>query len=318
MYADEWALADENDTVTLFKEAKLINAKGAGITGGDPLFVWDRTVRYIELMKNQFGESFHIHLYTSALKEKEHIQDIINAGLDEIRFHPLPSTWNNMETSPLSSTIRSTLKSDCDVGIEIPVIPSMKQEILHLVKWADSQGIQWINLNELEFSERNENALYQKGYTIKHDLSASVNGSESTARDLLNIVASMNLEIGLHYCSSSFKDGIQLTNRMKRRARSIARDFDIITGEGTIIKGIIEPTSKQDLKTLLSILTQKLHLRMSKDFIYDTKTNRIELHAELLDHIHSQLPTNACSCFIIEQYPTADGLEVERIPLPGE
>ena len=315
IYADEWALADEQDTNVLIEEAHLINSKGAGITGGDPLIVWARTVRYIELLKNEFGESFHIHLYTSALQHADHIQDLIDAGLDELRFHPLPPTWGSMETSPLLDPIRSSISSECDVGIEIPVIPQMKQEIIKLISWANTQGIQWINLNELEFSERNEITLYKKGYTIKRDISSSVKGSETTAREILDIIAANDLDIGLHYCSSSFKDAIQLMNRMKRRAHSIAQDYDIITDEGTIIKGIIEPTSKQNLNILLTILMKKHNLRKREDFIYNEKNNTIEIHAEILDRIHSNLSSNMCSCFIIERYPTADGLEVERIPL---
>ncbi|MCK5342094.1 MAG: radical SAM protein [Candidatus Heimdallarchaeota archaeon] len=315
IYADEWALSDEQDTSILLQEAQFINAEGAGITGGDPLIVWKRTVQYIQLLKNEYGESFHIHLYTSALNHSDKILEVIDSGLDEIRYHPIPSTWENMSKSPLNSIIHTTVSTSCDVGIEIPVIPGMDREIFALIQWADAQGIKWINLNELEFSERNETSLYQKGFEIKNDISSSVKYSETTAINIITAATTMDLSLGIHYCSSSFKDAIQLTNRIKRRAHSIARDFDIITEEGTIIKGIIEPLSQKTLHTLISYLTNTCHLRQPNDFFINTKHKRIELHAPTLEKIRTSIPKKTCSCYIIEQYPTADELEVERIPL---
>ncbi|MFO8078101.1 MAG: radical SAM protein, partial [Thermoplasmatota archaeon] len=172
IYANEWKLKNENDAEIILKEAALMNAQGAGITGGDPLSVWKRTIRYIHLLKNHYGEHFHIHLYTSGLVHQEHIREVIDAGLDEIRFHPLPQTWMNMQKNPVNKAITAAVQTNAKIAIEIPAIPGMKKEIIHLIKWAEKQHIDYINLNELEFSEQNENALYQKGFTTKNDLSA--------------------------------------------------------------------------------------------------------------------------------------------------
>ena len=90
IFADEWELDNERDTEKLIREAENIDATGAGITGGDPLLVWQRVKTYITLLKETFGEKFHIHLYTSALKNADHLSDLVAAGLDEVRFHPLP------------------------------------------------------------------------------------------------------------------------------------------------------------------------------------------------------------------------------------
>ena len=85
----------------MIQEARYIDATGAGITGGDPLLVWKRVETYISLLKNTFGDSFHIHMYTSGLKNTEYIPDLIKAGLDEIRFHPAPKFWNDLDKSYL-------------------------------------------------------------------------------------------------------------------------------------------------------------------------------------------------------------------------
>ena len=96
IFANEWELDDENDTNKLIKEAILIDAKGAGITGGDPLIVWKRTKRYITILKRRFGTDFHIHMYTSGMRNGKYINEIVSAGLDEIRFHPDLLYWKKM------------------------------------------------------------------------------------------------------------------------------------------------------------------------------------------------------------------------------
>jgi len=96
----------------------------------------------------------------------------------------------------------------------------MKRELAVLIRYLDSAGANFVNLNELEFSETNCNALLQRGFRVKDDVSSGVAGSEKLA---LDIIAGLNLRIPLHYCSASYKDGVQLRRRITRRAKNIAR-----------------------------------------------------------------------------------------------
>jgi pyruvate formate-lyase activating enzyme-like uncharacterized protein len=313
IFADEWELENENDTKTLIREAELIDAKGAGITGGDPLVVWKRTQYYITLLKEIFGERFNIHLYTSALKNAEHLPDLVAAGLDEVRFHPLPQTWTAMEKNSIRKAISDMVESPADVAVEIPVIPNMEKEILALVTWADKHGIQWVNLNELEFSERNCEAFNTRGYTVKDDISAAVRGSQQTALKVLQNVEKKNLSIGVHYCSVSFKDGVQLRNRLKRRAGNIARPYDVVTREGTLIKGAIY-SAKNSLRKLSAVLRETYRIPDHLFFV-DKEKNRVELAAWLLEKNAKRLVREGYGCYIVEEYPTADRLEVERTPV---
>ena len=114
----------------------------------------------------------------------------------------------------------------------------MKDEILSLIKWSNKNRIKWININELEFSESNFKDFNNKKYTIKNDISSSVKGSEEKAYEILSIISKIDYEIGILYCSCSFKDGIQLKNRIIRRAKNIVKPYEIISDEGTLIKGI--------------------------------------------------------------------------------
>ncbi len=59
VYANELLVGGDEDVV---REAEAIGAKGTGITGGDPLLVMDRTVRYIRLLR---GVSDRVIISTS-------------------------------------------------------------------------------------------------------------------------------------------------------------------------------------------------------------------------------------------------------------
>src|SRR3989344_5446174 len=54
IYADEWPITNISQVI---EEAKLIDAKGAGITGGDPLCKLPRTLLSIRTLKNKFGKN---------------------------------------------------------------------------------------------------------------------------------------------------------------------------------------------------------------------------------------------------------------------
>lgn len=314
IYADEWQLKDEDDTLTLLTEARLINATGAGITGGDPLLVWKRTQTFIECLKNTFGSSFHIHMYTSGLTNSEKISSLIEAGLDEIRFHPPPNYWNSMQKSPLNAIIKQCVNSSISVAIEVPALPDREADLLSLIKWADDHQVAYVNLNELEFSESNTQPLQAKGYSQKHELSAAVHGSQETALSVMNELEHQNVSLGVHYCSVSFKDGIQLRNRLKRRAHNIARDFDVITQDGMIIKGVIchPDHSLNDIYKFL----QTTYDIPDRFLFKDMEKHRIELGGWIVEHIAPELILHGYQCYLVEEYPTADRLEVERIPLP--
>ena len=315
IYADEWQLKDEDDIDVLIEESRLINATGAGITGGDPLHVWKRTKRYISLLKETFGPDYHIHLYTAGVENTDTIDELIEAGLDEIRFHPPPHQWDKIGQTPLANVIQHLKEHyTIEVAFEVPSIPETKESLKALITWAEEHHVDWINLNELEFSEHNEDALYKTGFRPKDDLSAAVKGSEELAVELIEELSKKNLRVGLHYCSVSFKDGIQLKERLKRRAYNVATEYQIITDEGTLLFGIIETTDPQTLYQHL-ITTYDID---SDLLCLNTEHNRVEIAGWILEDILEELSTHGHQCFLIETYPTADHLEVERIPLPDD
>ena len=295
-YANE--LRSSSDAEIL-GEAEAMDAMGTGITGGDPLCDMDRTLHYIRMLKDRFGPGHHIHLYTSSVDPGK-IRLLREAGLDEVRFHPGDGTWGDFDTGKLEEVVSIGL----DVGIEVPALPGREKDLDSLISRAFSAGVSFVNLNELEFSESNWDMMKKNGYKLKDDISSAVRGSEETALALI----SSNPGRRIHFCSSSFKDGIQLRRRLIRRANNTAKEYDVVTDEGTVLRGILYA---DDLDGAAEHLMTEYEVPDVLLFI-DRKRNRIEVASWVLQELADELPYK---CYIIEEYPTADRLEVERMPL---
>ncbi|MHA1155819.1 MAG: radical SAM protein [Candidatus Heimdallarchaeota archaeon] len=208
-----------------------MNALGAAITGGDPLETIDHTTEYITNMKKEFGEKFHIHLYTSGrFATEENLQKLSEAGLDEIRFHP-----QNREQE---KNIEKALYHNWSVGAEIPIIPNNKEKTLKFLDYLESlEFVKFCNFNELEATEANLENLTKRGFQLKTEDSSAVEGSEALA---LEILEETDYNFTLHYCSSLSKDAVQFRNRLLRTAKIVKKPFEEIQ-DGMLVKAIITP-----------------------------------------------------------------------------
>ena len=297
IYANERKIANIDEIIS---EAELMDATGTGITGGDPLLNMDRTLRMIRMLKERFGKEHHIHLYTSSIDHEKALA-LEKAGLDEIRFHPPIGVWERIGTTDLGKIIKA---SKIDVGIEVPSIPDLAKQLEKLIADCIDLGIGFININELEFSESNWNMMNERHYELKDELSAAILGSEKTAKKMLKRFP----DARVHFCSSSFKDSVQLRERLMRTARIIAKEYDVVTEDGTIMKGLVYA---DDLSAAAELLRAEYEVPDELMFI-DNVRKRIEIAPWIIEEIASELPFK---CYIVEEYPTADRLEVERTPL---
>lgn len=296
VYANE---ARVTDMAGVIEEAEMMDALGTGITGGDPLLDIERTIRAIVALKERFGSEHHIHLYTSTIDAKK-AKRLKDAGLDEIRFHPSSGMWTRLQ----DTGIADVLKIDgLAVGLEVPALPDKEDELAALIDTASKIGVHFINLNELEFSESNWDMMENFGYDLKDEESSAILGSEDVAVRMIR-----RSGMPIHFCSSSFKDSIQLRRRLIRRAEHIARPSDIVTEDGTILKGILYA---DDMNAVVSMLKEDYDVPDELMFI-DLDKKRLEVAPWVLEEICSELPYK---CYIIEEYPTSDRLEVERSPL---
>src|SRR5256712_4374673 len=300
VFADEKRVTRDEDVL---EEARAIGATGAGITGGDPLDAVERTCHYIQLLKREFGAAFHTHLYTMSTDSTK-IRRLAEAGLDEIRFHVPPGLWSRAAASAFVPASRLARSLGLTVGIEVPLIPEREADLIRLIEWAGAEGIAFVNLNEMEFSEANFPRMKVHGYEMKHELSYGVKGADPVALRILE----RRWKTTVHYCTSGYKDGWQLRTRIKRRAENVARPWDVVTEDGTLLKGIFEGSNLEPLMDDLERMYQVPNDLMG----LDRPGQRLEIAPWILEEIAPQIDRPS---FLVEEYPTADGLEVERTPL---
>jgi uncharacterized protein len=305
-YANERLVTCDQDVLD---EARAIGAGGTGITGGDPLGVIDRTEHYVQLLKREFGPTHNIHLYTHE-PNPEKLERLACAGLDEFRLHIPHYLWGPLSTD--GGAYRAVLEAapgwGIRRGVEIPVLPDKEQELRRLLRALDALRVDFVNLNELEFSETNETKMHDRSYHLDPRNGWGVEGSRAVAE---RVVREMRLHVPVHYCSSRFKDGVQLKQRLLRRAERTAPSFAERTADGTVVLGIVEAPVGTDLKRLGDRVAVLARLG-KEDYRLDFARRRVELGSGALRRVADRLRAPA---FEVEVYPTSDALEVEREPL---
>jgi len=292
-YANEWPVKSTKDII---KEAELTEAKGAGFTGGDPLVKLGRTISYIRLLKKRFGKKFHIHLYTSLeLVNEPNLKKLCKAGLDEIRFHP------NLYNKKIWPRILIARKFNWDVGVEIPSIPGSEKQTKMLIDFIKGK-VDFLNINELEYSDTNGNNMARFGFVCKDKISYGIKGSDALAKKLLRYCKGRIKNV--HYCTAKLKDKVQLSNRIKLRAKNVKRPYDIVTKEGMIYHGVVFSKNIAAVSAFLKRFDVPESL-----FAYDKVKGRVNVAPWVLLMLQDDLKKR-WKIALVEEYPTYDMLEV--------
>ncbi len=306
VYANERLVSSDQDVLD---EAVAMGASGTGITGGDPLGVIDRTEHYVRLLKSSFGPSHHLHLYTHE-PNPDKLERLARAGLDEFRLHIPHYLWGPLTSD--GAAYRRVLEAapswNVRRGVEIPVLPEKETELRRLLTTLGEIGVDFVNLNELEFSETNETGLHARGYALDPRNGWGVEGSRAVAE---RIVREGSFGVPVHYCSSRFKDGVQLKQRLRRRAERTAPPFAELTPDGTVRLGVVEIPGTISFAPAAQRLARRLGIPAS-GYRLDPARRRLVTDPARLRRLAGRLKFAA---FEVEEYPTADALEVERTPL---
>lgn len=316
VFANEWKTSSIKDII---REAELCESKGAGITGGDPFLRIARAVRFIKALKRRFGKKFHIHLYAPLdhITEKS-LKQLFTAGLDEIRIHPdfiSEKNWHRID---------SIKKFSWDVGVEIPVIPGMENEARALIGFFLPK-ISFLNLNELEQSDTNADAMEKRNFAVRSMVDNSVVGSRELGLKLMKSYENSGTPI--HFCTTKLKDAVQLANRIRRRAKNIAGKFDRITSEGMLKRGavyledlkpsfgyrkMLESIPKEKkrrfaakLRGVMSLLSKKY--RIPKSLI---AVDLLKLRLLTSEKFAKKINEPGLATALVEEYPTWDQTEL--------
>lgn len=227
LYADEERI---QRIEYILDEIFLVRAEGVSITGGEPFQRYDLVTEVIELVKGIMGSKFHVHLYTAGLgATRSAIKYMDRINLDEIRFHIVnDSIWKLVEY-----TVKNT---SMDVGIEVPALPGEKEVLWKIITTANSMGVKFVNINELEVSETNVSNILLRGFRPSQD-GRAVHGSSETAIDVVKRALKENLAVAVHFCPAIYKDAIQHRERLRRKSITCKGYYDNISEDGLLIRG---------------------------------------------------------------------------------
>jgi len=282
----------------ILKEVKESNATSVGITGGDPLIFFERTIEFATKLKKKFRKKFHIHIYLpTKLVNREKLESLRKC-VDEVRFHPefliRKETMNeDIEKIKLASEIFGRKNT----GIELPMIPERKKDILNFILKVE-KFVSFVNLNEFELSETNFD-LITKNYTLKEGgyiVAGSVEAGKwileelsKTANRKLAVHSPKPNErkskLKVHMCTAELKNCSQFANRLKRYK---ILPYGKKTKDGTVI---------------YLIVNKKL---TGKGIYYDEMKKRTILSEKIAKKL-----LNREKIIRVEEYPTFDRIEVE-------
>jgi uncharacterized protein len=199
---------------------------GASISGGEPLLVLEKSLKYLRAIRRRLGDGIHLWLYTNGtLLTADIAQRLRDAGLDEIRVD-IGATGYALDAVKLAVGIIP------HITVEIPAIPEEGARLQgKLAEMADS-GVNYLNLHQLRLTNHNYAQLAGRGYTFLHGESVTVLESELTALELLRSSLDQQLALGVNYCSFVYKNRFQGAAGRRRAGAQIAKNHEEVTAAG--------------------------------------------------------------------------------------
>jgi pyruvate formate-lyase activating enzyme-like uncharacterized protein len=282
-YANEHMIQSTEEALAIAEKMK---ASGTGITGGEPLLFIDRVLWYAESLKDEFGSRHHIHLYTGCAPGNG-VLEKFSGIIDEIRMHPPVESWSGISDTSYGDAAVMARDMGFECGFEVPALPEVEQLFPSL------DFLDFLNINELEWGETNAPEMRRRNLVPEDSVHNAVQGSRGWAEDICH-------HPKVHFCSSEFKDSVQLRRRLIRIAKNTARPFDEITDDGTIIYGRVE--SEDEVPLVIKDLGRHM---------YEVIDGGIETAGWILVERGSSIKGPRS---IIERYPDR-GIVVEVTPL---
>ncbi len=320
----DWMFANERrveigDWNAVIEEARAMNATGAGITGGDPVMARERVLEACKILKNEFGDDFHLHMYTSIPFKAEWANDFAEAGLDEIRFHFL-----DLESEKYTETMAACVESGMLTGVEIPCEPDKEIELMELLETMRDMPVQFLNLNELEITVGNHDNMELRGFNLSDEITAGAAGSGQLATRMRDRVMAASIgapdpEEGtvrepypyhLKFCTATYKDSGQLRRRFIRRGEHTISPHEILTEDGTLLFGAVDCSLEDSEDWIEEIHTETGLPR--RFMLYDSDNERIELPLSMAEELVGEIEAPIS---LVEVHPTHERLEMTVVYL---
>jgi pyruvate formate-lyase activating enzyme-like uncharacterized protein len=166
--------------------------KGVAFSGGEPLMVLERTLNFIQQIRQKCDPEIYIWVYTNGiLVSNENLKKLGEAGLNEIRFDLGAVNYNPKVLQQASKFIKN-------VTVEIPAVPEHVQQLKDILPNLIEFGVTNLNLHQLRLTKYNATKLLKQEYTFLHGEQPSVAESELSAYEIMKFVSDHKLSIGVN------------------------------------------------------------------------------------------------------------------------
>ena len=129
--------------------------KGVGISGGEPMLYVDKTAELTRRIKERFPH-LYVWSYTNGILATEsNLKLLADAGIDELRFDLAADGYSKR----VLSNMERAAKIIPAVGIEVPVLSDLQDDLIRAVDFADGVGVKYINLHDLFVNDK----MYDNG-----------------------------------------------------------------------------------------------------------------------------------------------------------
>jgi len=256
VHADEFTVRSDDELLRL---VRMGSPDAVCLTGGEPTLYLDRAMHYARLLRESCGPDFHIQFFTAnADFSLDGMKKVREAGVDEIRCHLLTD-----REMPL---VERALELDWTVAVEIPCIPGLGTTE-KIVEGAIRAGVAFVNLHELIYqqAEAFQKVAVKRGYEpgeiVQRKIPSMPGGLPAPPGDFVARLGTTlaptlgsrelaeklmkranddpNCRTAVHLCTVASKFLTQVPNQMARRARALARPFEDVSPDGTLVSAVI-------------------------------------------------------------------------------
>jgi pyruvate formate-lyase activating enzyme-like uncharacterized protein len=175
-----------------------LGVKSVGISGGEPLLELGKVLALARILRQRFGGSVRVDLYTNGdLLTVPILKRLKAAGVSGLRLNLAAGGYD-------SAAAALALRVFRDVEVEIPMIPEDKGRVLALLGRLEELGCRHLILHELFASAANVARLEsRRAHERKGGLTWSgVAESEEAALEVLLAAARAKMKISVYYCST--------------------------------------------------------------------------------------------------------------------
>jgi len=175
---------------------KTFQIRGVGFSGGEPLLALDRLLAHIKAIRQEFGNSVYLWIYTNGDRvNRGSLEMLQKAGLDEVRFD-ISARKYDLAPVHLAKEYIAT------VTVEIPAIPEDFDLVKGLLGKMETAGVNFLNLHQLTATEYNYKAFRRRNYHLLHQPNIPVFETEICALRLLLFARENQISLPINYCSS--------------------------------------------------------------------------------------------------------------------